>query len=139
MATVYDVAADELIAETAKDLKDGVKIEMPEWAVFVKTGAHTERKPDNPDWWYVRSASVLRRIYIEGPVGVERLRTYYGGSKNRGRKPEKFYKASGKVIRTILKTLDEKEMTKTTKSGRVITPKGQSYLDKLSSQISKAN
>ncbi len=29
-------------------------------------------------------------------VGTERLRTYYGGKKNRGVKPEHQYKASGK-------------------------------------------
>jgi len=138
MATVYDVAADRLIAETAKGLKEDQKIEMPEWANYVKTGAHKERKPDNEDWWYIRGASLLRRIYMEGPVGVERLRTFYGGSKNRGRRPDQFRKASGKVIRTLLKQLDDKGLTTREKTGRKISSKGQSYLDKISSQISQA-
>jgi small subunit ribosomal protein S19e len=137
MATVYDVAADKLINAAADDLKNNVKLEKPEWASFVKTGAHKERKPEDPDWWHTRAASLLRRIYVEGPVGVERLRTFYGGRKNRGAKPEKFRKASGKVIRSILKQLDEAQLTLKDKSGRRISPKGQSYLDKISSKIAQ--
>lgn len=137
MATVYDVEAEKLIGEVAKDLKENVKIPMPEWAKFVKTGAQAERQPDNPDWWWIRSASVLRRIYIEGPVGVERLRTYYGGKRNRGLRPHKFVRASGKVIRETLKSLDEKGFTESQKSGRKITSKGQAYLDKISSKLTK--
>ena len=135
MATVYDVPADRLIRETSADLKDNVKLEMPEWAVFVKTGTSRERRPADFNWWWVRAASVLRRIYLEGPVGVQRLRTFYGGRKNRGRKPEEFRRASGKVIRAILQSLDGAGFTETGKGGRKITKKGQSYLDKISSRI----
>ena len=38
-----------------------------------------------------------------GVVGVGRLRTRYGGLKNRGGKPYKRMKASGKMIRLITK------------------------------------
>jgi small subunit ribosomal protein S19e len=135
MATVYDVPADRLIKETAEDLRENVKLRRPDWALYVKTGVSRERKPVNPDWWWVRAASILRRIYIDGPVGVQRLRTYYGGKKNRGRIPREFRRASGKVIRTILKELDSEGLTEAGKRGRGITPKGQSYLDKISSKI----
>jgi len=137
MATVYDVPADKLIRETAQDLKENAKLEMPEWAVFVKTGTHKERRPQDGGWWWMRCASVLRRIYLEGPVGVQRLRTFYGGRKNRGHKPEEFRRAGGKIIRTVLRELDAAGFTKSGKSGRIITPKGQSYLDALSSKISR--
>ena len=60
MTTIYDVPADSLISEVAKDLNENKKINTPEWATFVKTGVHKERRPDSPDWWYVRCASVLR-------------------------------------------------------------------------------
>ncbi len=139
MATVYDVAANKLIEETANDLRKDEVLGMPEWAQFVKTGIHKERKPDNPDWWFVRGASIFRRIYLEGPVGVERLRSFYGGSQNRGRRPEKFKKASGKIIRTILKQLDEAGLTSKDKTGRKVTAKGQSYLDKISSRMNQAS
>jgi len=137
MATVYDVLAEKLIKETSTDLKENLKLEMPEWAYFVKTGPSRERKPVDPDWWWIRSASLLRRIYIEGPVGVQRLRTRYGGRKNRGHKPEEFRRAGGKVLRTILRQMDEAGLTRSDKRGRIITPKGQSYLDKISSRMTK--
>jgi small subunit ribosomal protein S19e len=135
MATVYDVSADTLIKETAADLRENVKLERPDWALYVKTGVDRERKPDDPDWWWMRAASILRRIYIDGPVGVQRLRTFYGGKKNRGRMPSEFRRANGKVIRTILKELDGQGLTEAGKRGRKITSKGQSYLDHISSKI----
>jgi len=137
MATVYDVPADKLINALASDLRDSVKTEKPEWADFVKTGASKQRKPQEGNWWWARSASILRRVYIDGPVGVQRLRTFYGGKKNRGRKPERFARGSGKVIRTILKQLDEAGLTKADKFGRSVTSKGQSYVDRISSKISQ--
>ncbi len=135
MTNIYDVQATDLIEKTAIDLKENVKLERPEWVNHVKTGAHKERRPDDLDWWWTRAASVLRKISIEGPVGVQRLRTVYGGKKNRGRRPEEFRRASGKVIRTILKSFDELEYTIKVKGGRQITAKGQSYLDKISTSI----
>ena len=79
MTTVYDVPPNHLIDAVAEELKSSGKIEPPEWAAFAKTGVNKEMPPVNPDWWFVRCASVLRRIYIDGPVGVSRLRSYYGG------------------------------------------------------------
>ena len=84
MTTIYDVPADSLISEVAKELNENKKIAPPEWATFVKTGVHKERRPDNPDWWYVRCASILRKVYMDGPVGINSLKTYYGGKKDRG-------------------------------------------------------
>lgn len=138
MATVYDIAANELIEETAAKMREDEVLLVPEWARFVKTGSDRQRKPEDPDWWFMRSASILRRIYMEGPVGVERLRTFYGGSKNMGRRPHKFKKASGKIIRTILKQLDDAGFTQKNKAGRSMTPKGQSYLDGISSNIAQS-
>jgi small subunit ribosomal protein S19e len=107
--------------------------------MFAKTCAGRERQPVNPDWWYVRAASVLRRVALVGPVGTEKLRTHYGGRKNRGHKPERFYKASGNVLRTILKQLDKAGLTKPVEKGqnkgRIITAKGQELLYSLSDQI----
>ncbi|HIE34103.1 MAG TPA: 30S ribosomal protein S19e [Candidatus Altiarchaeales archaeon] len=137
MTTVYEVPADKLIERVAEDLKKNKKLSAPEWARFVKTGAHKERMPQNENWWWIRSASILRKIYINGPVGVQRLRTEYGGKKNKGMKPEKFYRAGGKIIRTILQEFDKIGFTEKVGEGRRITSKGQSYLDKISTEIVK--
>jgi len=135
MATVYDVPVDKLIENMANKLKD--MIEMPEWAKFVKTGPHKEHAPVQDDWWYVRAASILRRIYIKGPLGISKLRKIYGGRKRRGVEPEKKVRGSGKIARTILQQLDKLGFTRRTRKGRIITPKGKSFVDKCASEVAK--
>lgn len=139
MASIYDVEPQELIEKTAEELKKIDSIKPPEWAPFVKTGGHKERPPVKQDWWYVRAASILRTLYKIGPVGVSKLKTKYGGKKNRGVKPEEFRKASGNILRKILQQLEKaglaKKVDKGVNKGRVITPKGKSMLDKVASGI----
>jgi small subunit ribosomal protein S19e len=135
MATVYDVPGTELIEEIAKELKQNKNINEPEYVNFVKTGSHKERAPYRDDWYYIRMASILRRIYLDGPVGTESLRTYYGGRKNRGRRPHKHVKASGKIIRNCLQELEKEELIKKEKKGRVITRKGIAFLNKTSRKV----
>ena len=134
MVTVYDVPADKLIQKTAEKLKE-MDIEVPEWADFVKTGVSRERRPEQDDWWYIRCASILRKIYIYGPVGVSRLRTAYGGRKNRGHEPEHFYKGSGNIIRKALQELEKLGLVEKTPEGRVVTSKGRSFLDNIAKEV----
>ncbi|MCW1301329.1 MAG: 30S ribosomal protein S19e [Candidatus Nanoarchaeia archaeon] len=138
MATVYDVPADKLIQKVAEELKQ--KVQVPTWAKFVKTGAHKERPPEQDDWFYKRLASLLRTVYISGPVGVSRLRTKYGGRKRRGHKPERAYKAGGAIIRRglqILESLGLVTKVEKPKKGRIVTPEGRSFLDKIATSIYK--
>ncbi len=134
--SVKDVHPEELTEKLSEKLKEFEKIEPPEWSDFVKTGNHRERPPQQPDWWYLRSASILRRVFEKGPIGVSRLRSLYGGRKKRGSSPEKFKKGSGKIIRKILQQLEEEDLVETIEGkGRKIAPNGMSLLDKLSNQI----
>ncbi|MDR3292190.1 MAG: 30S ribosomal protein S19e [Methanobrevibacter sp.] len=138
MVTVYDVPANLLIKHVADDFNNNNnKIEAPEWSSFVKTGVHKERKPDIIDWWYVRCAALLRRVYMDGPVGISSLRTFYGGKKDNGVNPEKFRKGSGSIIRGALKQLEEAGYVEKVEGGRVITPQGRSFLDKSSAEVIK--
>lgn len=137
MTTAFDVPADSLINAVSKELKENDKINEPSWAQFVKTGVHKERRPENPDWWYVRTAALLRRVYMDGPVGLSRLQTKYGGNKDRGTNPEKFRKGSGSIIRTALQQLEEAGYVQKTEEGRTVTPAGQSYLDNKATEIIK--
>ena len=137
MTTVYDVPADVLINITAVELENNDKINPPEWSNFVKTGVHKERKPENTSWWYVRCASILRRVYIDGPVGVISLRTFYGGKKDRGVTPEVFRKGGGAIVRGALHQLEDAGFVEKVEGGRVITPQGRSFLDNKSSEVVK--
>ncbi len=137
MATAYDVPGQLLVEELAKELESVIK--MPDWAKFVKTGPHKERLPDQPNWWYIRAAAIMRRLYLDGPVGVARLRTYFGGRKNFGVRPEHHVDAGGKIIRTILQQLEEAGLVeKEEKKGRKLTPKGVSLVDKVATRIRMA-
>ncbi len=135
MTTVFDVPADLLIEKVADEFKDNDKINSPAWSHFVKTGVHKERKPERADWWYVRTASIVRRVYMDGPVGVMSLRTYYGGKKDRGVRPEVFRKGSGSIIRTALHQLEDAGLVEKVEGGRVVTPAGRSFLDKMSGEV----
>ncbi|MCS7143548.1 MAG: 30S ribosomal protein S19e [Archaeoglobaceae archaeon] len=131
--SVYDVPAELLINRVAEKLKDAVS--PPEWAKYVKTGVNRERAPDQPDWWYLRVASIFRRIYVDGPVGIERLKTYYGGRKRRGVRLAHFAKGSGSIVRNALHQLEQLGFVKKTSKGRVLTPAGRAYLDKIASEL----
>lgn len=134
--SIKDVHPEKLTEELSEKLKEFEKIEPPEWSDFVKTGNHKERPPQQPDWWYLRAASILRRVFEKGPIGVSRLRSFYGGRKKRGSSPEKFKKGGGKIVRKILQQLGEANLVETVEGeGRKIAPEGMSLLDKLSNQI----
>jgi len=137
MATVYDVPADVLIGRVAEKLKEMEEFTPPEWAMFVKTGVHKERSPEQPDWWYIRVAAIFRKVYTDGPVGIERLRTAYGGRKRRGVEPPKFRKGSGAIIRNALHQLEKAGFVKKTEEGRIVTPQGRAFLDKIAAEIKK--
>ena len=133
---VKKVEPNKLIEAVARELRKIKEIRPPEWAKFVKTGVYKERPPEQEDWWYIRLASILRKIYIYGPVGVSRLRTAYGGCKNRGVKPEKFRKGSGSIIRKALQQLEAVGFVKTVeRKGRVITEKGKRFLETIAKGV----
>ena len=94
--SVYDITPREYTLKLAKALKKIPEFEQPEWVLYVKSGTNRERPIDDIDFWYKRAASILRQIYRRGNIGVNRLRTRYGGKKNRGVKPEEFRKFMGK-------------------------------------------
>jgi DNA-binding PadR family transcriptional regulator len=53
----------------------------------------------------------------------------------RGVKPQKFRKASGKIIRNCLQALEKDGLIKKLKKGRVISPKGEAYLTKKAKEL----
>jgi small subunit ribosomal protein S19e len=134
--SVRDVPPSVLIKRLSEELKKLEELRPPEWSRYAKTGVHKERVPEQPDWWYMRAASLLRRVYLDGPVGISRLRTYYGGSKKRGVAPERFRRAGGKALRVILQQLEQAGLVaKTERGGRKITPKGVKVLTSLADKV----
>ncbi len=134
MTTVYDVPADLLIRKVAEALKSRQEIKPPAWAAFAKTGVHKEMPPEDPDWWFMRTAAILRRVYVDGPMGVQRMRSFYGGAKNRGSKPNAFRKGSGSILRKALQQLETCKFVVHDKTGRRISPEGQAFLDAMAKE-----
>jgi len=131
MTTAYDVTADRLINRMATELKALPEIVPPDWAPFVKTGVNRELPPEDPDWWYIRSAAVLRKIYMKGPLGTRRLKSMYGGKKNRGVKEEKSRPGSGSIARNVLQQLERAKLVERVPTGRQITSRGMSFVDNV--------
>jgi small subunit ribosomal protein S19e len=138
MTTVYDVPPQKLIDLTADKLKEFAEIAEPDWAGDVKTGTHVETQPVQENWWYIRTAAVLRKIYLNGPIGTERLSGEFGGAKDRKTKPYKAVKGSRSIIRHSLQQLETAGLVVADKnSGRKVTPKGQSLLDNTAREVMK--
>ncbi|NCN51698.1 40S ribosomal protein S19 [archaeon] len=140
MTSVFEIDAQEYNLKLAEALKKVSEFKEPEWAKIVKSGPSKERPIDDLDFWYKRSASVLRQVYKKKIVGVNRLRTKYGSKKNRGMRPEEFRKAGGKIIRTILQQADKAGFTeiakdikdvRSKKPGRQLTKKGKDFLETI--------
>lgn len=136
MVTVYDVPAEKLILKTAEKLKQNSAIEPPEWAEYVKTGRHTEKAPMQDDWWFTRAASVLRKLYVKGPMGTSRLAAEYGGFADRGSMPNKAVKGSRNIVRKCMIQLETAGLlVSKEKQGRSVSPAGQSLLDNAAKEV----
>merc|ERR1712007_42792 len=98
---------------------------------LVKTGAFKEMPPQDPDWYYIRAASIARKVYLRGGIGVGAFTKVYGGRYRNGTLKRHFAKGARGVNRHILKALEEMGIVcrKNEKGGRWITQNGQRELD----------
>jgi small subunit ribosomal protein S19e len=136
--TVKDVPADEFIKACADYLKRQPKFDVPKFHDIVKTGVHKELAPYDEDWFYIRAASVARKVYLRSGTGVGALKKWYGGSNSahRGTKKAHFSKAGGAIIRKAMAELAKLDlMDHAADGGRVITSKGRAELDRIAGNI----
>ncbi len=140
MTTLYDVPAEDLIEALAADLAEESAVEEPDWLTFAKSSVDRELPPEQEDFWVTRTASLLRKVAMDGPVGVGSLRTAYGSASqgsNRYRvRPRQKAESSGKIIRTALQQLEAAGYVDTAEGeGRVVTSEGQSFLDDVAQRV----
>ena len=134
MADIRAIESGKYNNYLADALKKIPEFKKPEWVDFVKSSVHKARPIAEPDFWHKRAASILRQVYIRGIVGVSRLRTRYGGRKDRGMQPPEFRKSGGKIIRVVLQQAEKAgliEKSKEKKAGRKLTEKGKSLMEDL--------
>ncbi|MBI2938418.1 MAG: 30S ribosomal protein S19e [Thaumarchaeota archaeon] len=138
MPTVYEVPQDLLIKRLSEHLRKVPQIAPPAWAPYAKTGSHAARPPQDRDWWYTRCASLLRKVYVHGPIGLTELEVVYGGGKRIGYGGMHHRDAGGSAIRRPLLQLEAAGLVeKKQGKGRMVSNKGRSLLDRLSNEIFK--
>jgi small subunit ribosomal protein S19e len=135
MAKIFDVPADDMIFRLSEQLKKDKKISPPTWASYVKTGTHAEKIPQNKDWWYTRCASLIRKVYLHGPIGISDLKSYYGGRKRIGYNLDHHKDAGGAIIRKALQQLESAGYIDRKNKGRMISNEGMKRVDRLATEI----
>jgi small subunit ribosomal protein S19e len=130
MPHAYDVPASRLLPRVATELRDRKLVSPPAWSAYAKTGVSRQQAPTQPDWWYLRSASVLRKIYLKGTTGVQRLSADYGGRRDRGSAPYHSRTGSRAILREIVQQLEKSGLLRVYKNrGRGISAAGLKLLD----------
>jgi len=135
--SIYVVEPGTLIRTVAEKLKEYPEIKPPKGSEFWKTAFFKELAPlDSENFWYIRCASLLRKVNKFGPIGVNRLRKFYGGRNRKGSGLSHSAKGSGKIVRVCLQQLENARLiTKTEKNGRKLSSEGKSLLDRTSYAI----
>ena len=91
---------------------------------------------DSENFWYVRCASILRKVKKLGPIGVNKLRKLYGGRNRKGPSKHHSARGAGKIIRVALQQLESSNLVaKADKKGRVVTPEGISFLERTAHSV----
>lgn len=138
--SIYVIEPEILIKVIAEKLKEYSEIKPPEGSEFWKTAFFKELAPLEEDFWYVRCASLLRKLNKIGEIGVNRLRKKYGGRNRKGKGLNHSAKGSGKIIRVALQQLEKANLVKKTeRNGRKIAPEGKSLLERTAYSILRKN
>jgi small subunit ribosomal protein S19e len=93
--------------------------------------------PFDPDWYFVRAASIARKIYLNGGIGVGALAHWYGKvNKGKKTKPAHHATASRGLIRHILIQLERIGVVESLEDGgRKVTKEGQKDLDTIARSV----
>ena len=99
--TVLDVDYNVFINALANKLKADGKLAQPDWTQFVKTGVTRQYSPNEQNWYYLKAAAILRRVYIQGPLGIKDFRKIFASEKQSCVGKSHHVLASGKLCRVI--------------------------------------
>ncbi|MFW9900863.1 MAG: 30S ribosomal protein S19e [Candidatus Thorarchaeota archaeon] len=135
--SIFVVEPQKLIEAIAEKLKEYPEISPPEGSEFWKTAHFKELAPQNfENFWYIRCASLIRKVKKFGPIGVNKLRKFYGGRNRKGSGLNHSARGSGKIIRVALQQLENaKLIDNIEKEGRVVSSEGTSFLERTAHDI----
>ncbi len=135
--SIFVVQPEKLVKTLAEKLKGYPEISPPKGSEFWKTAFFKELAPeDTENFWFIRCASILRKVKKFEPIGVNKLRKFYGGRNRRGPGLNHSAKGSGKIIRVALQQLENaKLIDKMEKEGRTVSTEGTSLLERTAYAI----
>ncbi|MBA7539366.1 hypothetical protein ES705_31645 [subsurface metagenome] len=138
--SIYVVQPEKLVEAIAEKLKEFPEISPPKGSEFWKTAFFKELAPsDSENFWYIRCASLLRKVKKFGPIGVSKLRKFYGGRNRKGKGLHHSARGSGKIIRVALQQLEKANLIKMKeKKGRVLSSEGTSLLERTAYVIMRS-
>ncbi|XP_070855012.1 small ribosomal subunit protein eS19A-like [Drosophila suzukii] len=131
--TVKDIDQHAVTKAVAVFLKKTGKLKVPDQMDIVKTAKFKELAPYDPDWFYVRCASILRHLYHRSPAGVGSITKIYGGRKRNGVHPSHFCRAADGAARKALE--HARLVEKHPDGGRKLISIGMRDLDRIANQI----
>jgi small subunit ribosomal protein S19e len=88
----------------------------------------------DPDWYFVRAASIARKIYLNSGLGVGALARWYGDAYKSSNRPEHFRRAARGLIRHILINLEKAGIVEQTEKGCVACRSSFSLITRLASR-----
>merc|ERR1711881_554336 len=127
MVCVKDVNQTDFVYALAEFFKKQGRMQIPKWTDFGKTASAKLMGPDSDDWFYVRTASIARQLYVKGTIGVGTFSKIYGCKVNRGTRPGHYRKGNGHVARFALQELEKMKF-------RVQAEKGRKKVNKRSTE-----
>ncbi len=138
--SIYVVQPEKLVEAIAEKLKEFPEISPPKGSEFWKTAFFKELAPsDSENFWYIRCASLLRKVKKFGPIGVSKLRKFYGGRNRKGKGLHHSARGSGKIVRVALQQLEKANLIKMKeKQGRVLSSEGTSLLERTAYVIMRS-
>merc|ERR1712141_516316 len=138
MPGVKDVDQQKFVVALAAFFKKSGKMKPMNNNDIMKLASFKEMAPNDPDWFYVRAASMARHLYMREPCGVGAFTKIYGGPKDRGTKPSHFARGSGNVARKCLQQLEALKIVESHEDGgRKLSSTGRRDLDRIAAQMMK--
>ncbi|EDW38742.1 GL13146 [Drosophila persimilis] len=129
--TVKDIDQHAVTKAVAVFLKKTGKLKVPDQMDIIKTAKFKELAPYDPDWFYVRCASILRHLYHRSPAGVGSITKIYGGRKRNGVHPSHFCRAADGAAHPGARP----PCREAPRGGRKLSSIGQRDLDRIANQI----
>jgi len=76
-----------------------------------KSGVCAERVPEQENWWFIRGAAMMRKIYMEGPIGVRDLRKEFGKKRRMGVRPARYTRHQAQSQESSCSSLKRQDMS----------------------------